>query len=123
MVQPKGFTPKPAQFRVETNTYALNQEDIREKLKAVDLYKVGHHGSLNATPKSLWSLFEHKSKDTTAQGRLQTLMSTMAHKHGSEDRKTEVPRQPLVQALNRESTLFSTQALKAELYHDTVVEL
>jgi len=113
----------PGDAQIENWSYALNQEDIREKLKAVDLYKVGHHGSLNATPKSLWSLFEHKSKDATAQGRLQTLMSTMAHKHGSEDRKTEVPRQPLVQALNRESTLFSTQALKAELYHDTVVEL
>ncbi|MGN7773659.1 hypothetical protein [Phyllobacterium sp. 22552] len=113
----------PGDAQIENWSYALDQEDIREKLKGVDLYKVGHHGSLNATPKSLWNLFQHKSKDASAHGRLQTLMSTMAHKHGSEERKTEVPRQPLVQALNRESTLFSTQALKTELYHDTVVEL
>ncbi|NTG04944.1 hypothetical protein G6L08_34595 [Agrobacterium rhizogenes] len=112
----------PGDAQIENWSYALNQPEIREKLKTVDLYKVGHHGSLNATPKSLWKLFEHKSKDAALPGRLQTLMSTMAHKHGAEERHTEVPRQTLVQALDRESTLFSTQSLGVELFHPTVVE-
>ena len=45
-----------------------------ELLRDVNLYKVGHHGSLNATPKSLWNLFEKKSRRET-NTRLVTLMS------------------------------------------------
>ncbi|MGR9249470.1 hypothetical protein [Rhizobium leguminosarum] len=113
----------PGDAQIENWSYALSQPSIRAKLKKVDLYKVGHHGSLNATPKSLWELFDHKGGDDNPD-RLQTLMSTMAHKHGDEERHTEVPRQTLVQALDRQSTFFTTQSLKEnELFHETFLEL
>ena len=38
-------------------THSKHAKDREEKLailRRVELYKVGHHGSLNATPKSLW---------------------------------------------------------------------
>jgi hypothetical protein len=113
----------PGDAQIENWSYALSQPAVREKLKKVDLYKVGHHGSLNATPKSLWDLFDHKSDDESPD-RLQTLMSTMAHKHGDEERRTEVPRQTLVQALDRQSAFFTTQSLREnELYHETSLDL
>ena len=64
-------------------------------LADVDFYKVGHHGSLNATPrKLLWEAFKKR------KGRqLCTMMSTMAGKHGRTASKTEVPRRTLVTAL------------------------
>jgi hypothetical protein len=84
---------------------------------------VGHHGSLNATPKSLWKLFAHRSKKA-APDRLQSVVSTMLGKHGSEDRGTEVPRSKLVTALKAESTYFTTQALKVkELFQDLPIAL
>jgi hypothetical protein len=87
----------------------------------VNLYKVGHHGSLNATPKSLWKLFKNKSEERTAN-RLLSLMSTMEGKHGSVYSETEVPRIKLVRELQHESDLFTTQLLKGkDFFHDTVV--
>ncbi len=51
-------------------------------------------------------------------------MSTMEHKHGSEDNRTEVPRKTLVSELDRNSKLFSTNKLAdEELFHDTVLTL
>ena len=101
---------------------ANNKKKYEELLANVDLYKVGHHGSRNATPKSLWGMFKNKSVDRSAAGRLQSLMSTMEHKHGSEDNRTEVPRKTLVSELERNSNLFSTQQLtQTELFHDTVL--
>lgn len=113
----------PGDAQIENWSFALSQAAVRQKLKKVDLYKVGHHGSLNATPKSLWELFDRKSADDNPD-RLMTLMSTMAHKHGDEERRTEVPRQTLVQALDRQSTFFTTQSLKEnELFHETAMDL
>lgn len=113
----------PGDAQIENWSFALSQPAVRQKLKKVDLYKVGHHGSLNATPKSLWELFDRKSTDDSPH-RLMTLMSTMAHKHGDEERHTEVSRQTLVQALDRQSTFFTTQSLKEnELFHETALEL
>jgi hypothetical protein len=81
-------------------------------LKGVDLYKVGHHGSLNATPKSLWKLFSRRGP-ATKRRRLTTLMSTRTDsKHGHRDNNTEVPRDPLVDELRRASMLRSTQELE-----------
>jgi hypothetical protein len=49
-------------------------------------------------------------------------MSTMEHKHGSEESHTEVPRVALVSALKNQSNLFSTQDLHGEeFYHDTLL--
>jgi hypothetical protein len=87
---------------------------VRKLLSKVDVYKVGHHGSLNATPKTLWNLFQRKNPDDHKKGRLQTIVSTMSGKHGSVDRGTEVPRTKLVQALKTDSTFATTQSLTSK---------
>jgi hypothetical protein len=77
---------------------------------------------LNATPKSLWKLFEHKAEDEHAAGRLRSVLSTKAGKHGSVTSNTEVPRRTLVTELKKESDLFNTQDMaKAEVGHDIVI--
>src|SRR5262249_51378738 len=47
----------PGDAQIENWLYALtaapDRDRVRELLAQVDVYKVGHHGSLNATPKSL----------------------------------------------------------------------
>jgi hypothetical protein len=91
--------------------YALGR--AKAALKTVDVYKVGHHGSLNATPKSLWTLFERRSESSAAPRRLLSLLSTRTDsKHGHRDRNTEVPRDTLVDELRRFSNLRSTQELE-----------
>jgi hypothetical protein len=117
----------PGDAQIENWSYALEQADkkpaLRRKLEAVNLYKVGHHGSLNATPKSLWKLFEHKGPAHT-EDRLQTVVSTMAGKHGSARSGTEVPRSKLVDALKQNSDFVTTQSLKrAELYHEVEIKI
>ena len=111
----------PGDAQIENWQYALSQKKYLKALRSVNLYKVGHHGSLNATPKSLWKLFKNKSERKTAN-RLLSLMSTMEGKHGSVYSHTEVPRIALVRELHRESDLFTTQQLKGkDFFHDTVV--
>jgi len=96
----------PGDAQWENWRWALSQPGIRDLLKDVDVYKVGHHGSRNATPKELWNSFEKR------RGRaLTTMMSTAAGVYGrSEDHK--VPSVSLVKALKDESTLKNTQDLK-----------
>jgi hypothetical protein len=103
----------PGDAQIENWKYALDQPDLRKLLAEVDVYKVGHHGSLNATPKSLWQLFEKKSENPAAPKRLTSLMSTMEGKHGSIKSKTEVPRATLTEALRKESDLLSTHDVPA----------
>lgn len=105
----------PGDAQIENWNYALKDAPAaatnRELLKTTDFYKVGHHGSLNATPKSLWKLFAKKSLRQKT-GRLLTAVSTMSGKHGSTASQTEVPRRTLIAALETESNLLSTQTLK-----------
>ncbi len=104
----------PGDAQIENWLYALKHaEDRAEKLailRRVELYKVGHHGSLNATPRSLWALFDLKSGDPRNEKRLKTLVSTLQGKHGQEDRGTEVPREKLVKELKAKSDFFSTDS-------------
>lgn len=112
----------PGDAQIENWRFALSDKDNLKLLSGVNVYKVGHHGSLNATPKTLWEGFKNKSKDKTDKKRLLSLMSTMEHKHGSEESHTEVPRKPLVSALKTQSSLFSTQELTGDaFFHETVV--
>jgi hypothetical protein len=112
----------PGDAQIENWAYALSRPDYREMLKDVDVYKVGHHGSLNATPKSLWEMFEKRSREP-APGRLKSVMSTMPGKHGSVSSKTEVPRETLTDALRKESDLLSTHDLPADtLFVDIVFD-
>jgi hypothetical protein len=101
----------PGDAQIENWSYALSRPGVRRLLEDVDVYKVGHHGSLNATPKSLWELFRKRSKES-APGRLMTINSTMPGKHGDARRGTEVPRRKLVDALAAESHYFSTEEIK-----------
>ncbi len=98
----------PGDAQYENWMYALGKPAVVRKLAAVDLYKVGHHGSLNATPRSLWNAFEQKGA-ASKRGRLKTLLSTRKGVHGSVDRKTEVPRRSLVNALAKHSALTETE--------------
>jgi len=98
----------PGDAQYENWMYALSHPDIVARLAKVDLYKVGHHGSLNATPKDLWNGFTARGTKTK-KGRLVSVLSTLAGVHGSETAGTEVPRDPLVTALTKESNLLDTR--------------
>lgn len=103
----------PGDAQIENWTHALkhakNAKANVRLLAGTHLYKVGHHGSLNATPKSLWSLFKHKGgPDPT----LHTLLSTRPGKHGRPSNRTEVPRKTLLKELQDGSKLQSTDDLK-----------
>jgi ribonuclease BN (tRNA processing enzyme) len=102
----------PGDAQIENWSYALSKPKIKRLLSTVNVYKVGHHGSRNATPKTLWNGFKNRSKKKTDKKRLKSFMSTMPGKHGNSRSKTEVPRQTLVDALEGESELFTTTSLK-----------
>ena len=98
----------PGDAQIENWAYALSKPEWKRLLANVNLYKVGHHGSLNATPKPLWELFESKG-GPGKDNRLETLCSTKAGKHGSVAAGTEVPRRTLVAELARESKFISSE--------------
>ena len=102
----------PGDAQIENWSYALQRPADLARLAKVDVYKVGHHGSLNATPRTLWEKFTHRG-DASHKDRLVTFLSTMAGKHGSVESRTEVPRRTLVSALRKDSELFDTQDLAA----------
>jgi hypothetical protein len=114
----------PGDAQIENWSYALTKSEVRKLLQDVNLYKVGHHGSRNATPKSLWALFGNRSQKQSP-GRLQTVVSTMTGKHGDARSHTEVPRKTLVEELKKNSFYFSTQELKgkANLRKDFTINL
>lgn len=103
----------PGDAQIENWSYALSKSSVRKLLTGVNVYKVGHHGSLNATPKSLWNSFENRSTKKT-NDRLKTFVSTMAGKHGKTANNTEVPRRPLVETLKAETDYYTTQDLKGK---------
>ena len=90
--------------------HAPDKADKRKLLEQVDYYKVGHHGSLNATPKTLWGLFKNRG-DESMEDRMTSSLSTMGGKHGQPHRGTEVPRTKLTDALKAETNYQSTQSL------------
>jgi hypothetical protein len=104
----------PGDAQIENWRYALqeapNAAETCARLARTKVYKVGHHGSLNATPKRLlWEAFERLTVTAPDDARLVTLLSTLAGKHGSVSRGTEVPRRPLLDALTQRSRLITTQ--------------
>jgi hypothetical protein len=97
----------PGDAQLENWSYALEQKKTRNLLRNVDLYKVGHHGSRNATPKSLWELFDKRKNRV-----LKTMLSTSSGVyHRSEEGK--VPSDRLVTTLTNQSHLQTTQSLKS----------
>jgi len=113
----------PGDAQIENWEYALNDQATLELLKDVCVYKVGHHGSRNATPKSLWKGFARKRSDGKPD-RLVTINSTMRGKHGHSENNTEVPRTTLVKEMRNLSNYRTTEeaAKRKELYVDIDVE-
>ncbi len=114
----------PGDAQIENWTYALSKPAVRELLTEVTVYKVGHHGSMNATPKTLWNGFTRRSPDKNDPGRLETFISTLAGKHGSTQRDTEVPRRTLVKELSRMSNYHTTETVRPSvLFLETSFDL
>ena len=112
----------PGDAQLENWRFAL-QSPLAALLDDVDLYKVGHHGSLNATPKSMWNHFRKRGPKSDP-GRLTSVMSTRDDKHGSVDAGTEVPRSKLVTELEAQSTLVDTRDLPEDpLYSEVEIDL
>ena len=109
--------------QIENWEYALSLEEDIKQLKDVEVYKVGHHGSRNATPKTLWENFMRKSERASDKNRLKTVVSTMEGKHGSRANHSEVPRATLVEALTASSEYHTTQnaAGKGQLFEDITI--
>lgn len=103
----------PGDAQIENWSWALedapNAAKTRKLLSEVDFYKVGHHGSRNATPKSLWNNFAKRNRTA---GRMRTALSTLKGKHGTSAKKTEVPRRTLLDALQMETHLTNTDGHK-----------
>lgn len=97
----------PGDAQLENWHYALSDPKIRAKLSGATVYKVGHHGSTNATPRRLWDSFRYRN---AKRQRLVTLLSTRKGKHEG------VPRQSLVKALQEETNLASTDHLRGKLF-------
>jgi hypothetical protein len=116
----------PGDAQIENWSYALfearNRRAIHNRLERACFYKVGHHGSLNATPKTLWNAFARRNA-AEAPDRLFTMVSTLAGKHGNRDEDTEVPREKLVTALRQLSDFRSTQSIRSRtrFWNDVVI--
>ena len=82
----------------------------RQILMSLDFYKVGHHGSGNATPKAAADMMG------TQGHRFVAMCSTEADVYGTEDpddptKGTEVPRAPLLAKLASESALVRSDQI------------
>ena len=114
----------PGDAQIESWDYVLNGphgERNRALLSDVSVYKVGHHASLNGTPKSLWNLFTER-KDITDGGCLVSLLSSRVQIHGKASNGTEVPRIKLVNALKRGSQMIATPYQISKQKKFTVVD-
>lgn len=104
----------PGDAQIENWQYLLDiaKQDpkLKKLLEGVTVYKVGHHGSRNATPRSLWNDFKNRSTQTAKKSRLKTVNSTMKGKHG-ESEDTEVPLPKMVRVMQDESNYYSTEEI------------
>lgn len=113
----------PGDAQIENWRYTLDQlgqnTDLRAKLAGIDLYKVGHHGSRNATPRSLHKLWVQRAPGTP---RMTALISTRHGVYGTTP-ATAVPRATLLEALGQVADLYSTSDLPdGQLFCEVVAE-
>jgi hypothetical protein len=99
-----------------TGTVVENAASI---LSSISFYKVGHHGSGNATPKAALEAMSGHAHTFAA------MCSTQAGVYGTEDpddpaKGTEVPRIPLLQKLGSEAALVRSDQIEVELSNKTV---
>jgi hypothetical protein len=88
-------------------------------LSSLDFYKVGHHGSANATPKAAVTLMAKRGQ------KLAAMCSTQADVYGKEDVAnpvdgTEVPRLPLLEALRSATELVRSDQVAVTVDSKTV---
>lgn len=102
----------PGDAQIENWEYALkfapDKDSNLEAFRKVTVLKVGHHGSRNATPKTL---FREIIQGRKATDRPQFVMSTMPGKHGHKENHSEVPRGTLVKEMRKVGNLRSTADL------------
>jgi beta-lactamase superfamily II metal-dependent hydrolase len=116
----------PGDAQIENWQFALDaaKKDplLQKLLNDTTVYKVGHHGSRNATPKSLWNGFKNKSEDKNKSGRLKTVNSTMEGKHG-ESEDTAVPLPKMVKEMKSQSQYHSTEEIEESFFDLIEIEL
>jgi hypothetical protein len=81
-------------------------EQSRQILGSLDFYKVGHHGSTNATPIAAVEAMG---------GTFVSMCSTEAGTFGSVANNSEVPRQPLLDALSKKSAVVRSDQIGVQL--------
>ncbi len=105
----------PGDAQIENWQFLLDAANkdpaLKKLLEDTTLYKVGHHGSRNATPKSLWNDFKNRTTLPAKKSRLKTVVSTMKGKHG-ESEDTIVPLPRMVEAMKKESNYISTEEIE-----------
>jgi beta-lactamase superfamily II metal-dependent hydrolase len=80
--------------------------DSRAVLGALDFYKVGHHGSTNATPIAAVEAMG---------GNFVSMCSTQAGTFGSVANESEVPRVPLLDALSKKSAIVRSDQIQVKV--------
>jgi hypothetical protein len=94
-------------------------EASKELLQTIDFYKVGHHGSTNATP--IQAVEAAINRPEGSKGFV-SMCSTQAGVFGSVDNNSEVPRLPLMTALSKGSCLVRSDALPIRMSDGTVIK-
>ena len=92
-------------------------EESQQLLQTIDFYKVGHHGSTNATPIPVVNTL---GKDHSANGFV-AMCSTQIGVYGNPDKGTEVPRAPLIKALSDECALVRSDSFEITLSDKTKI--
>jgi hypothetical protein len=85
-------------------------EESQDLLANIDFYKVGHHGSTNSTP--------IQAVEAIGVGRpansVVAMCSTEVEVYGNPDKGTEVPRDPLLDALGAKCALVRSDAIEVK---------
>jgi hypothetical protein len=83
-------------------------EASKELLQTIDFYKVGHHGSTNATP--IQAIEAAIARPKTSKGFV-SMCSTEDKVFGNRDNDSEVPRIPLMDVIGKGSCLIRSDAI------------
>ena len=84
-------------------------EASKELLQTIDFYKVGHHGSTNATPIPVIDAAVARPKMSKG---FVSMCSTEDGVYGNPDKDTEVPRRLLMDELNKGSCLVRSDSIR-----------
>jgi beta-lactamase superfamily II metal-dependent hydrolase len=84
-------------------------ETSKELLQTIDFYKVGHHGSTNATP--IQAIEAAIARPKTSKGFV-AMCSTEDGVYGNPKKETEVPRTRLMEVLEKDSCLVRSDAIE-----------